>query len=134
MNIRHRHVEVADSFKTAVRQVPVEYDADDRPLRFEPENYAPAHVHIIERADGSRVYIHHDEFSRLEELLVLPDPDLDEIGDPDEGEDSGAVYIKCDPRKVRDNATYEIFVSKAALARIDAASSRTTERLHTLTG
>lgn len=121
MKLRHRHIAVADSLKTAVRQRVVEYDTEDNPVRFEPETYEPAHVHSIERADGQRVDVHHDNYLRLRELLDGPARGIDEPGDPGEGEDSGAVYIKLDPRLPDNNVTYQRPVSKAALARVRAA-------------
>lgn len=119
MKLRHRHIAVTDSLKTATRQRVVEYGADDNPVRFEDEAYAPAHVHIIERADGSRIHVHNDGYPRLRELLDGPARDIDDPGDPDEGIDSGAVYIKVDPRKRRDNVTYQCPISKASLARTE---------------
>ncbi len=119
MKLRHRHIDVADSLKTATRQRVAEYDADGNPVRFETETYALAHVHIIERADGRRIYVHHDDYPRLRRALDGPERGIDEPGDPDEGEDSGAVYTKVDPRKDLNNVTYQCPVSKAALVRIN---------------
>lgn len=121
MKLRHRHIAVADSLKTATRQRVAEYDEDGNPVRFEPETYAPAHVHIVERAGGQRTYVHYDDYTRLRALLNSPARGDDEPGDPDEGRDSDAVYIKLDPRLLQDNVTYQAPISKAALARLESA-------------
>lgn len=130
MKLRHRHIAIAESLKTAVRQRVVEYDAEDNSVRFEPETYEPAHVHIIERADGSQILVHHDNYPQLRALLDAPERNIDEPGDPGESEDSGAVYIKLDPREERNNVTYQCPVSKAALARVRAAVANQTLPVH----
>lgn len=121
VKLRHRHIEVADFLKTAVRTHAVGYDADGKPSRFEDEVYAPAHVHIVERDNGRRTSVHNDDYPRLRTLLDAPAAEIERPSDPDEGRDSDAVYIKIDPRLLQDNVTYQAPISKAALARLESA-------------
>lgn len=123
MKLRHKHIPIADSLKTGMRQRVTERDEDDKPTRWEQEVYAPAHVHIIQYADGRLVYIHHENYPKLKKLLTAPRIGIEDLIDPDEGESSDAVYIKLDPRVRENNVTYQRPVSKGALTRFQTATS-----------
>lgn len=118
--MRHQHLKIADEFKVDTRQRAVEFDDDFNPTRWETETFVPAHVHVIECADGTQMKIHHKDYPRLRELLDGPARGMDDIGDPDEGKDSDAVYIKINLYKEKENVTYQCPVSKAALPRLRA--------------